>query len=494
MKKILCLVLVLSMLPVMLSASAEDSRVILHLTRASFNLKESDPEQVKKVENAINGYIADKLNVEVRLNEIGSDEYDKNVLSILDDADTDVNILWTASWESFIGTNDLVARGCLYDITDYLPGTDLYSSIPEDQWMETKYNGRHFFIPVYKDNVEGYDFMYRKDLADRHNWNIRIVQSLEDLEPILADAKADGIKYPFLTQKTAMFYRWCIDHFDFFTADNATNFFAVDRDTNQVVDTILTPEYASFCKLMGRWASLGYISSDEVNKLTLDTTTQTQDWAVSWWTDVPVNSEASARYGQPVIMGSATERYAHSTSALGSCYCILASSSEEQVQAAIDFMGLLFSDRALADIYTFGIEGEDFDYTQTEDQKIPHVTQHSSKYNHSMWESAPATIVSPMHNEPDNKGSLYLDFNGGARVSVACGFRFDKGPVAEKYDACRALFEQYGFVLENGGVPEAEVDARIQEYQAALDDAGYQDVLAEFSRQYEAWKAENPQT
>ena len=37
--------------------------------------------------------------------------------------------------------------------------------------------------------------------------------------PMLAGAKAEGLKYPWLTQKTAVFYRLYIDSFDFFTAD-----------------------------------------------------------------------------------------------------------------------------------------------------------------------------------------------------------------------------------------------------------------------------------
>ena len=487
MRKIFAFLFALCLAFSTVSWAGAESKVPLNLTRAVFNLKETDPAQLQKVEDAINAYIADKMNVEVHLVEVGSDNYGEKIMAMLDSGE--INILWTASWESLIGTNDLVARGVLRDITDLLPGTPLYASISETQWEETRYNDRNYFIPVYKDNVEGYDLMFRRDLVEQFDWNIRTVQGLPDLEPMLEDAKSIGIKYPFLMQKTAMFHRFALDHFDFFTSDNSTNFFAVDREKNEVVDTILTPEYADYCKLMGRWVEKGYLSTDEVNKLTTDTTVMTQDWAVSWWTDVPVNSEANVRYGQRVLMTTATERYGHSTSALGSCYCILNSSTDDQVRAAINFMGLLFSDRRLADIYTFGIEGEDFEYTQEENQWIPHVTQHSEKYHHSMWESAPATIVSPMFNEPDNKGSLYLDFNGGAFTSIASGFRFSKAPVAEQYDACQALFEQYGFVLENGGVPEDEVDARIAEYQTALDAVGYQDVLKEFQRQYEEWKA-----
>lgn len=488
MKKLVSLLLVLCMLLSVCALAHADDKVVINLTRCTFNLATPDSEQVKKVEDAINAYIADKINVQIKLTDIGSGEYTEKANLAL--ANNEINLLWTASWESVIGTNDLVPKNAVYDITDLLPGTALYGSMAEGQWEATKYNGKNYFVPVYKDNVEGYDVMFRKDLVEKYGWDITAVKSLADLESMLADAKAEGLKYPFLTQKTAMFYRWYIGAFDFFTADANTNFFAVSRATNEVVDTILTPEYAEFCKLMGDWAEKGYISEDEANKVTTDTTTQSQDWAISWWTDIPVNEEANSRYKQDVVMQPIAPRFAHSTSALGSCYCITANSTEEQAKAAIAFLGLLYTDATLADMYTFGIEGEDFEYTQEEGQAIKHVTQHSDKYNHSMWESASATIVTPMYNEPDNKADLYIDFNGGAETSCAAGFRFDKSPVEAAYTACSSLFEQYGFQLENGAIPADAVDAYIEQYQEELDAAGYQEVLAEFQNQYNTWKAQ----
>ncbi len=454
----------------------------INVYRCTFNLANPDSEQVKKVEDAINAYIADKINVQISLTDIGSGEYpDKANLAL---NSNEINLLWTASWESTIGTNDLVPKNAVYDLTDLLPGTGVYESMDAGQWEATKYNGKNYFIPVYKDNVEGYDFMFRKELVDKHGWDITSVKKLADLEPMLADAKADGLKYPLLTQKTAMFYRWYINDFDFFTADATTNFFAVDRATDEVVDTIQTPQYKEFCTLMGEWAEKGYISEDDYTKVTTDTTTQTQDWAVSWWTDIPVNEEANARYGQEVVMQPATDRWAHSTSALGSCYCVTANSTAEEAQACIDFMSLLYTDSKLADLYTFGIEGEDFTYDSN-----GQVDQTSEKYNHSMWESASATIVTPLANEPANKADLYESFNGGANTSSAAGFRFDKTPVEAAYSACQSVFEEYGFPLENGGIAEADVEDTIAAHQEALDGAGYQDVLAEFQSQYDAWKA-----
>ena len=490
MKKLVSLMLALCMLLSVAAMAHAEDKVVINLTRALFNLATPDTAQVKKVEDAINAYLAEKgKNYEVRLTEYGSGEYtDKANLAL---ANKEINLLWTASWEAVIGTNDLVPKSAVLDITDLLPGTALYESMAEGQWEATKYNGRNYFIPVYKDNVEGYDIMFRKDLADKYGWDIESVKTLADLEPMLADAKAEGLKYPFLTQKTAMFYRWCIDKFDFFTADANTNFFAVDRETGEVVDTILTPEYAEFCKLMGDWAEKGYISEDEVTKTTTDTTTQTQDWAISWWTDIPVNAEANNRYGQEVVMQPIAPRFAHSTSALGSCYCITANTSEEVAKAAIDFMGELYTDAKLADLYTFGIEGEDYEYVLPEGDAVNKVQKLDGRtYEHSMWESASATIVTPEVGEPDNKADLYIDFNGSAETSCAAGFRFDKSTVEAAYTACSALFEQYGFQLENGAIASDDVDAYIEQYQAELDAAGYQEVLAAFAEQYNTWKAQ----
>lgn len=488
MKRMIAMMIALVLALGMCSFAAAEDKVVITLYRCTFDTKNPDVDQAKKVEDAINAYIADKINVEIRLYDIWTEGYPEKARLALENKQ--VNLLWTASWMTKIGCNDLVPNGAVYDITELLPGTALYESMDAGQWEATKYDGRNYFIPVYKDNVEGYDFMFRKDLVEKYGWDVTTVKKLEDLEPMLDQAAEDHIKYPFLLQSTALFWRLMLDRFDFFTGDGEANFVAVDRETNKVVNTIQTEDYLNYCKLMGKWADEDYINSDdESNHLTDDKTPATQDWAVTWWTDIPVNNDG--RYGQEMVFQPATKRYSHSTSALGSCYAISASSTEEEAKACIDFMGLLYTDKKLADLYTFGIEGadEDFEYTREEGQEIDHVIQHSEKYNHQMWNSASATIVSPLSIEPDNKAELYREFNSGAEISVATGFRFDMTPVKDKYEACKAVTKDYGFQLETGAIPEDMVEDYIEEYQTALDAAGYQDVLKAFQKQYDAWVA-----
>ena len=52
------------------------------------------------------------------------------------------------------------------------------------------------------------------------------------------------------------------------------------------------------------------------------------------------------------------------------------------------------------------------------------------------------------------------------------------------------LIEPYIAHYNNGNILYRNhlYDEAIEEYQAALDAAGYQDVLAEFQAQYDAWK------
>ena len=120
-------VLVLCLLLSVAVVAQAEGKTVINVYRCTFNLAQPDEAQVKKVQDAINAYIADKINVKINLTDIGSGEYtDKANLAL---ANNEINLLWTASWEGTIGTNDLVPANAVYDITDLLPGSALYDSM-----------------------------------------------------------------------------------------------------------------------------------------------------------------------------------------------------------------------------------------------------------------------------------------------------------------------------------------------------------------------------
>ena len=82
------------------STSGTDKTTI-SIYRCTYNLATPDTAQVQKVQDAINEYIADKINVEIKITDLASGEYgDKANLAL---ANNEINLLWTASWWATIG-------------------------------------------------------------------------------------------------------------------------------------------------------------------------------------------------------------------------------------------------------------------------------------------------------------------------------------------------------------------------------------------------------
>lgn len=459
------------------AAEGNENKAKINIYRASFNIAAPDSAEVQKIQDAINEYIGDKINVEIAINDVGSGEYgDKANLAL---SNGEINLLWTANWAA-LPPDALYSQNAAYDITDLIEGTTLYDSMPEAIWDSASYNSRIYFIPIYKESAEGYDLVLPQRLADKYGWDLSSIKELKDIEPMLADCKEEGLKYPFLTQMMNLFYRFYIDKYDFFSK---SSLMAVDRETDTVVNTLMTDDYADFCKLMCRWGALGYISDEEVTKTTPATAVMTQDWGFAAWVDVPDNGAADSTYGQECAIVPLTDRWSHSTSTLGSCYAITSACTEEQAKACIDFLGLLYTDNTLGDLWTYGIEGTDYDVVDG------YVVKKGGLYDHSAWESGSIKSISLEEGEPENRVELYEAFNQESLSSCASGFRFDGTSVEAQNAACTNVYNQYGYVLEQGGYNEADVDSIIQEFQNALDEAGYQDILKEAQDQYEAWKA-----
>lgn len=463
------------------NAAAEDGKTVIKVVRCTNNIATADGEEVQKVEDAINEYIADKIDVKIDLTEIAGGEYaDKCNLSL---ANNEINLLWTANWLGAVSCDSLYQANAVYDISKLLPGTTLYESMPENVWQASRYDGKDYFVPVYKEIAEGYDIMFRKDLVDKYGWDVSSVKELKDIEPMLEDcANDDTVEAPLLTQSTYFGYKFLIDKYDWV---GGSDMYGVDRETNKVVNVVATDEYKELCKLMSDWAEKGYIKEGDATKSNPSNALTSQYWGISWWTDVPNNAEASTRYNQDVEVVHLTDNWISSGTTLGSCYAISATSTEDEAKACIDFLGLLNTDKTVADLFTFGIEGTD--YKRNEDG---YVTDKGDRYNHSAWESCSIRPLSLEEGEAENKVELVEKYNSEAKESIAAGFRFDKTPVEAQVAACSNVQETYGFVLENGGYAPKDVDTALEEFQSALDEAGYQEVLDELTRQYDEWKAE----
>ena len=111
------------------SEAGNGDKVHINIYRSCFNIAQPNDAQVQKVADAINNYITDKINVELSITDLSSGEYADKVNITL--VNNEINLLWTASWQGTVGTNELHKPNAVYDISSLLPGTTLYDSIQE---------------------------------------------------------------------------------------------------------------------------------------------------------------------------------------------------------------------------------------------------------------------------------------------------------------------------------------------------------------------------
>ena len=101
-----------------------------------------------------------------------------------------------------------------------------------------------------------------------------------------------------------------------------------------------------------------------------------------------------------------------------------------------------------------------------------------------MWPNI--TLCAARDYEPADIFDQMKEANASASKSLALGFQFDAGPVADQMAACANVVSQYYIPLIMG---DADIDAVLPEFQQALHTAGIDDIIAEKQRQLDAWLA-----
>lgn len=457
----------------------EDEVVMINLYRATYNIATPDYNQVQKVSEEINKKLEAKgARVRINIVDISSNGYEDVLLSAIKSGEA--NLFWTASGLNSTSPNELYKNELVYDITNLIEDSEFESTMQSGIWQDAKYDGRLYFVPVYRDLCEGYDIMVPEYLVNNYGWkNVSNISSLYDIEPMLEDLKRDGYAYPYTSVGGVKFASVYNDEYDFFMNDGLL---AIDRSTNTVINPLQTNDYYSFAMLMSSWVEKGYMSTDEAEQITNNGILSSDDWGFTVVTCHPGEGiYYEDRYGMPMIMiEGLTDNYFNANSVLESCYAVNSSCTRAEAKAAVEFLYYVNTDTEIADLYTYGIEGEDYEVV------LGRVNSYSTAYSHSAWESASVRAVT--HSVYGIVSSTdYLYQNSMATTSCAAGFHFDPTPVQDEYQACLRIWQQEAIKLENGGYSTNAVAGAIADMQVMLDARGYQDILAEAQRQYEAW-------
>ncbi len=449
-------------------------------------------EDLDTVEEAINVITREKIGAEITLKPIFIGDYSSNV-SLALQAGEKIDV-----FQAIGDFNNCVSTGMALDITDLL---DEYApeskELMGDAWLEAcSYDGRIYGLPTYKPVALTSMLVYRKDVADELGIDMTQVNSVEDVTAVLEAVKAGKPDMTPLAPVEAgsLGLNRTYGDVDWLTDDYNTPVGVLMNDELTVVDLYSTDVFKERCELAYSWNQNGLCMKDAATTTSMAAELMSSGNYFGYI--------AAYSYPEEDTAASLQAQFGHyetGAKMIGTAYLAtgdinsltwMITSNTDVPEAALRFLNLTFTDPEIVNLLIYGIEGRDYvldadgyaAYPEGEDAAtVPYTAQLSCGTLGNFFIMYPTVGT--------NKESLdwELEQNKTAKTSPAMGFTFDASALKTQYTAVRNVISQYLSGLLCGSVdPETE----IPKFVSALNDAGYQDILAAKQEQLDAWLAE----
>ena len=400
-----------------------------------------------EVYGKINEILEEKLNCTLSVDFLSWGEHDTKY-SLLFSGGEDFDLIFTAS--SWCHYEQTVALGGFAELTEediqtYAPG--IWDVVPEMAWDQAKIDGKVYMVPNYS-NEFGQDVLaVRGDLMEEYG-----IDEIKDWDSLMAFYKACA--------ENGMYASLGGPWYQYFQEKGLSTLGGAPKGGELVLYNTQDPEdtdlyyildwdgFADYCKQMKELADMGAWSSDVLNS----------------------SDERQT--------GLLTGRTASMVWNLGSCLTYAKQANKENPD--------------VYDLAMLGIEGKHWEAVGDDQYKVIDESGYGVSSNCNWgWNNANITRTEYIEDRTvldDKYDEMKAEWEANIKPShVLDGFTFDNTNVASQVAAVEANIETYYNPLVNGLVDD--VDATIEQFRAALESAGIQDVLDELERQKEEFIA-----
>ena len=420
----------------------------------------------------VNAYLADKIGVNIDMQIIPWGDWESRRSVIVTTA-SDYDILFT---NGNTYTQD-VNTGAFLDITDLLDENcpELMKLIPESYWDACRVNGQIYAIPTYKDSSQSEYIVWDQDEVDKLGEDVSGIHELDDMTPVLQKELDATGETPFPMYSSAS--AWMSFDYDNFSSGLPAIGVRHDDEKAQVVAVFEQDDVQKRLSTIRGWYEAGIVNSDAATKPEENAVYRfcniAQGWSgaakTSWGPSMGVN--CSAYQWGPTVVSNDTVR--------GSLNCI--SANCEHPEKALQFLDLLNSDTWLRDMFYYGEEGVDWEYT---DDKLVHRIK--TDWTMAGYTQATFFTVSQTDDVDFNQWDEVKKLNENAEPSVLLGFTFDTTNVNDELTNCISIYNNYKSELLTGTVDPKEGAAQMM---SEMRDAGFDDIQAEAQKQIDAFLA-----
>jgi len=437
----------------------------------------------KKVEEALNKLLTEKINATIDLMPIDWGAWDDKI-NLMIASREEVDIIFTAQWN---GHANNVSKGAFLELGDLIDqyGKGIVDSLDPAFLEGAKINGKNYGIPTNKELAAAGGIVYRKDVTDELGIDMSNVKTPQDLDAVYAVVKAKRPDLTPLYTTAGVFNSHFFANYDFLGDSTIPGAILKDEAGTTVTSIEKIERYKQYLNLTRDYFKKGYINADAA-------TTQVSS-GDAWKAGTVFSTVEPMKPGKDAEIASAsgltgklaqiimTEKTVATSETAGSMLGI--SSTSKDPARAMMLINLLHTDKEINNLLNFGIEGEHY----TRNGEIITATDSTANYNPgSAWMFGNQFLNYVWDTEDPDKWAKFKEFNQNAKVSPALGFVFNSEPVKAEVGALANVIRQYQRALETGSL---DVDKILAEYEAKLKDAGVDKVIAEKQKQFDEFLA-----
>lgn len=453
----------------------------------------------------VNEYLKEKLNMKLEPVWVTWDDYAQGTPVREINSGSNIDIYFTCSWTPN-EYSQFSRKGAYVRLDD--PSNDILAKYGKDIWNLLPDTLKEVATIPGKSGTGVYAVPGYKDIATQNCWDVNVPMltkygytvddikntNFYDLGPILEKVKqGEGDSfYPLIIEGVVL--ERMVDNSVIVTGDNndgnmlsyylnPTNLSQTGVNGNKIVSKFETPEYKKFIEKMREYYLAGYVDPNLAIEAQANSvrSTKTQDGKYLLATqvyDLGYEVEASALRGFEVAMVPWTNPYCDTTSAQGAMYAI--STVSKNPERAMMFLNLLHTDKYLATLMAYGVEGTNYTLN---DERISLVADNT--YRPWVNGIGNSTILPPVEGQAKDFKQQYIAYYNSAEKTPILGFAFDNTEYQAEMAAIAQVVKEYVLALNIGAVdPATELPKFIDKLKAngidkvvAAADQQFQDFL-----------------
>lgn len=440
------------------------------------------PKDMEAVQTEINKISQAKINATVKILPISIGAWEQQMNLMMSSGEKlDLAFTFGKTYPTQAATGQIISIDEL--LAKY--GKGIEPAVGSEYLKSAEVSGKLYGVPTIHDFGGSSGILMRKDLVDKYKIDVASIQSLDDLDSVFKTIKdnepgiaplASGISTP-------------VTHY--VTHDKLGDRFGILPGFDnglKVVNYYESTDYADLLNLVHSWFKAGYINKDASTSQLSQAEIVKANKAFSYFGRYKPGfvEQETRRAGMEMVWADLMPNHYSTTSdVLVGLWTI--SQNTENEERAMMFLDLMYTDKDIANLMMWGIEGTHYEkVTETSIDYPSGVDSKTVGYSTQSWLLGNPFLTYTFKSDDPDLWTKTTAYNDEAIKSKALGFAFNTESVKNEITALNNVTAQYLKVLETGTLDPSK---NLPDFISKLKSAGIDKVIAEKQKQLDAWAA-----